>query len=57
MLDFKAGIVQMFKEFIKTCQTKNCQEVATIKENEDQYFCAECALKRQKQNEHWRYKR
>lgn len=48
MLDFKSDIVQMFKEFIKTCQTNGCREVATIKETDEKYFCAKCALKRQK---------
>ena len=47
MLDFKSDIVQMFKDFIKTCQTYGCQEVATIKETDEKYFCAKCALRRQ----------
>jgi hypothetical protein len=37
----------MFKDFIKTCQTYGCNEVADIKENDDKYFCSKCALKRQ----------
>lgn len=49
MLDSTLDIVSLYKEFIKTCMTPKCDNVAVIKEKYDRYYCAECALKKQKE--------